>query len=328
MTDSGGTFLKQSGIACENLVGFTAGLTSVLFYECRLHFQEATCTFLHWHFSSFRFLISLYIYIYQTWLEWEVKLSVSRQPQGNSLWQLPVVGSGFTGFNNHISWFMFSYLIIIWMLPPLQRPTRLMPAFCSYQVKGYHDYVLKELILNSVLWEQSSPNQTRSLIMIVPAYATAHMSQILIYWTRGENTAFLNRSSKHFRCVPLRFPISILWEFNLIPTDISPGTVFQKKKKIGNKKIRTDWRWFFFSFKSTGMFGYLTLPLCLLVSLPVSQSIFAEIILSYFLGFWPCWPRGWGGFYGLIPHKASNNLSVHPQPTFLPPPYYPTSKSR
>lgn len=141
---------------------------------------------------------------------------------------------------------------------------------------------------------------------------------------------FLNRSSKHFRCVPLWFPISILWEFNLIPTDISPGTVFQKKKKkIGNKKIRTDWRRFFFSFKSTRIFGYLSLspPLCLSVYLPVSQSIFTEIILSYLLGFWLCWPWGWGGFYGLIPHKASNNLSVHPQPTLSPPPYYPTSKS-
>lgn len=75
-----------------------------------------------------------------------------------------------------------------------------------------------------------------SLIMIAPAYATPHMSQIHIYCTKGEHTAFLNWSSKHFRCVPLRFPISILWEFNLIPTDISPGTFFLKKKK-GKEKI-------------------------------------------------------------------------------------------
>lgn len=141
-------------------------------------------------------------------------------------------------------------------------------------------------------------NQTRSLIIIVPAYATAHMSQILIYWTRGENTAFLNRSSKHFRCVPLCFPISILWEFNLIPTDISPGAIFQKKKSETKKLGQIEA--FFFLFKSTRVFGYLCLPLCL----SVSQSIFTEIILSYLLEFWPCWPWGCRGFYGLIPPQS------------------------
>lgn len=37
-----------------------------------------------------------------------------------------------------------------------------------------------------------------------------------------------------------------------------------------------------------------------------------------------CWGSGpvghqLRGFYGLIPHKATNNLSVYPQPTLLPP---------
>lgn len=110
--------------------------------------------------------------------------------------------------------------------------------------------------------------------MIVPAYATAHMSQILIYWTRGENTAFLNRSSKHFRCVPLRFPISIQWEFNLIPTDISPGTVFLRKKSETKKLGQIE---DFFLFKSTGVFGYMSLPLCL----SVSQSIFTDYFILF-----------------------------------------------
>lgn len=112
-----------------------------------------------------------------------------------------------------------------------------------------------------------SSNQTRFLIMIAPAYATAHMSQILICWTRRENAASLNRSSKHFRCVPLWFSISILWEFNLIPTDISPGTVFFRKK--GNKKIRTDWRF----FSHSGAPGYLGICLCLTVWQSLSLSL-------------------------------------------------------
>ncbi len=110
--------------------------------------------------------------------------------------------------------------------------------------------------------------------MIVPAYATAHMSQILIYWTRGESTAFLNRSSKHFRCVPLRFPISTLWEFNLIPTDISPGTVFlekKKKKSETKKKIRTDWRRFFF---------FVQEHYCIWASLFRSLSVGLSVCLS------------------------------------------------
>lgn len=134
-------------------------------------------------------------------------------------------------------------------------------------------------------------NQTRSPIMIVPAYATAHMSQILIYWTRGENTAFLNRSSKHFRCVPLRFPISILWEFNLIPTDISPGTVFQwRKKKNGNKKIRTDWGRFFFS-RSRAL-GYLGISLSLYVCQSLSLSLSPFLQRLFYL---ICWGSGRSG---------------------------------
>lgn len=75
--------------------------------------------------------------------------------------------------------------------------------------------------------------------MIAPAYATAHMSQILI--EPEESAAFLNRSFKRFRCVPIWFPIAILWEFNLIPTDIlyPQAWVCKKKKnqeKIGKKK--------------------------------------------------------------------------------------------
>lgn len=66
--------------------------------------------------------------------------------------------------------------------------------------------------------------------MIAPAYATAYMSQILIEMEERAGI-FLNMSSKHFRYVPLWFPVSMQWEFNLIPTDISPGMGFQTKKK-------------------------------------------------------------------------------------------------
>lgn len=146
------------------------------------------------------------------------------------------------------------------------------------------------------------------------------MSQILIYWTRGENTAFLNKSSKHFRCVTLRFPISILWEFNLIPTDISPGTVFQKKNnKIGNKKIRTDWRWFFSWFNSTRVFGYLS-PF---LSASLSRCLSVHFYRDYFILFARVLAVLATGLRGLLwtnPPQSCNNLSVHPQPTLLPPP--------
>lgn len=112
-----------------------------------------------------------------------------------------------------------------------------------------------------------SSNQTRFLIMIAPAYATAHMSQILIYWTRRENTASLNRSSKHFRCVPLWFSISILWEFNLIPTDISPGTVFSEKKETKKLGQIEDF------FSHSGAPGYLGIYLCLTVWQSLSLSL-------------------------------------------------------
>ena len=143
----------------------------------------------------------------------------------------------YIGFDNHILHFT---LIIWWIRPhtPRTYQTSADPLLKSRISQREHDNVSERLVLNSAPVEQSSPNQTRSPVMIVPAYATAHMSQILIYWTRGESTAFLNRSSKHFRCVPLRFPIAILWEFNLIPTDISPGTVFQKKKKKERERER------------------------------------------------------------------------------------------
>lgn len=68
--------------------------------------------------------------------------------------------------------------------------------------------------------------------MIAPAYATAHMSQILI------EPEERNRSCEHFRCVPRRFPISVLWEFNLIPADVASGAGFQEGKKKQNQKER------------------------------------------------------------------------------------------
>lgn len=74
--------------------------------------------------------------------------------------------------------------------------------------------------------------------MIAPAYATAHMSQILI------EPEERNRSCEHFRCVLRRFPISVLWEFNLIPADVASGAGFQegKKNKIRKKETKTaDW---------------------------------------------------------------------------------------
>lgn len=72
--------------------------------------------------------------------------------------------------------------------------------------------------------------------MIAPAYATAHMSQILI--EPEESTAFLNRSFKRFRCAPLCFPIAILWEFNLIPTDIVYPQAWVSGKKKNQEKMK------------------------------------------------------------------------------------------
>lgn len=53
-----------------------------------------------------------------------------------------------------------------------------------------------------------------------------------------EEHSFLKGGSEHFRCVPVRFSMSILWEFNLIPIDISPGRGFQKKTE--KNEIRTE----------------------------------------------------------------------------------------
>lgn len=53
-----------------------------------------------------------------------------------------------------------------------------------------------------------------------------------------EEHSFLKGGSEHFRCVSVRFFISILWEFNLIPIDISPGRGFQiktKQQKLGQE---------------------------------------------------------------------------------------------
>ncbi len=41
---------------------------------------------------------------------------------------------------------------------------------------------------------------------------------------------------------------------------------------------------------------------------------YTEIILFYLCGFGQSDRRAEGGFYGLILHKARNNLSVHPMP--------------
>lgn len=94
--------------------------------------------------------------------------------------------------------------------------------------EGYHSQ-------RSWIWTGKAhiSNQTGSLVMIAPAYATAHMSQILI--EPEESTAFLNRSFKRFRCAPLCFPIAILWEFNLIPTDILYPQAWVCGKKIRKK---------------------------------------------------------------------------------------------
>lgn len=106
-------------------------------------------------------------------------------------------------------------------------------------------------------------NQTGSLVMIAPAYATAHMSQILI--EPEESTVFLNRSFKRFRCALLCFPIAILWEFNLIPADIlyhGMGLWGKKiRKKMNKKRIRTDWNTFHFFEKDIWVSISLSLSL-------------------------------------------------------------------
>lgn len=68
-------------------------------------------------------------------------------------------------------------------------------------------------------------NQTRSPVMIAPAYATAHMSQILIE-TRGGRAQELRAFQMCFHAASA---VSILWEFNLIPADIPAGMGFQQK---------------------------------------------------------------------------------------------------
>lgn len=92
------------------------------------------------------------------------------------------------------------------------------------------DYLLKEVDFKLWTREADFSHQTRSLVVIAPAYATAHMSQILM--EAEESASSPTRSSKHFRCAPLWFPIAILWEFNLIPADtLYPQAWVCKKKK-------------------------------------------------------------------------------------------------
>lgn len=115
---------------------------------------------------------------------------------------------------------------------------------------------------------------------------------------------------------PRRFPVSILWEFNLIPADIPAGMGFstemkevgweKKQKKLQNKiksetkklgQIGEDFFFllFFGSLERTVVFGYLSLSLSFLpvcVSVSLSRSVFTEIILSYLPELWPRWPRG------------------------------------
>lgn len=95
-----------------------------------------------------------------------------------------------------------------------------------------------------------------------------------------------------------------------------PQALYRREKKKKETKKLGQIEDFFFLVR-----GILVPPPRLSLS-AASQSIFTVIILSYLPGFWSFWPWGWGGFYGLIPHKASNNLSVHPQPNPLPPPSF------
>lgn len=112
------------------------------------------------------------------------------------------------------------------------------------------------------------------------------------------------------------FFISILWEFNLIPIDISPGRGFQKKTK--QQKLGQDRMHFFQALILFGIMFFFLISLSL--TLFPSPDHFYRDYFILFARFWPRWPWGWEGFYGLIPHKASNNLSVHPQPPLYPPP--------
>ena len=157
------------------------------------------------------------------------------------------------------------------------------PLFLSGEERPLCDYVLSKLFKFRITRAEFS-NQTRSLVMIVPAYATAHMSQIHIYWSSGKNAAFLNRSSKHFRCVPLRFPISMLWEFNLIPTDISPGTGLKKINKEKKKKRKQKNLDRLKNFVPVEEHQDIWVSISPCLSVAVAQTIFTEIILSYLPG--------------------------------------------
>lgn len=81
----------------------------------------------------------------------------------------------------------------------------------------------------------------------------------------------------------------MLWEFNLIPTDISPGTVFQKKKKSETKKLGQIEEDFFFS-RSRAL-GYLGISLSLCQSLSLSLIPFFLQRLFYLI----CWGSGHAG---------------------------------
>lgn len=97
-----------------------------------------------------------------------------------------------------------------------------------------------------------------------------------------EEHSFLKGGSEHFRCVPVRFSMSILWEFNLIPIDISPGRGFQKKTK--QQKLGQDRMHFFQAlilFWMVFFSPHLSLTLCLPLSLsrPFLQRLFYLICL-------------------------------------------------
>lgn len=193
------------------------------------------------------------------------------------------------------------YRCIVKMLHRILSP-RSMPClpWSVWPVRSQRGMILSEKL--SLNWGAHSSNRTRSLVMIAPAYATAHMSQILI--EPEESAASPNRSSKRFRCVPLWFPIALLWEFNLIPADILYPQAWVCEKKIGQ-------------------IGAYSLFLRKLGYLGISLSIFDSPSFEHRLFYFMCRSSGPAGhqlrgFYGLIPHKATNNLSVYPSPTLLP----------
>lgn len=124
----------------------------------------------------------------------------------------------------------------------------------------------------------------------------------------------LNRSFKCFKCFPVCFSFqycgSLSWTQLLFPTAKFPS--LSEKKNRNNRNQDRGKNCIFLEGCSVCVFmcsagddvcvgGYFSNPL----------------YRDYFILFvwlWPGWLQGWGGFYGLILHKARNNLSVHSMP--------------